>query len=89
MTKVKIPTPLLKFTGDKSLVEVKAGNVKDLIDALEKECPGVKDRLINNGEVNRFINIYVDGEDIRFQSGLETQVGAESEVSIVPAISGG
>lgn len=89
MAKVKIPTPLLKFTGNAALVEVSGDTVANVIDGLEKAHPGIKERLLKGGEVNKFINVYVDGEDIRFAKGLATSVGAASEVSIVPAISGG
>ncbi len=89
MAKVKIPTPLLRFTGNKAFVEVSGGTVADVIEGLEKACPGIRERLLKGGEMNRFINVYVDGEDIRFAKGLKTSVGAASEVSLVPAISGG
>lgn len=89
MVNVKIPTPLLKLTGNESIVEVEGKTVFEVTTNLEKNYPGIGKRLFNGAEVNRFINIYVDGEDIRFSKGLDTEVKGDSEVSIVPAISGG
>lgn len=89
MVNVKIPTPLLKFTGNNAVVEVEGKTVGEVIESLEQKYSGVKTRLLKGNEVNKFINIYVDGEDIRFKGGLNTEVKEGGEVSIVPAISGG
>lgn len=90
MAKVKIPTPLQKFTGNKTIVDAEGSTVGDVIKTLVQTYPGIEKRLYSKGnEVNRYINIYVDGEDIRFNKGVDTPVGGASEVSIVPAISGG
>ncbi len=89
MAKVKIPTPLLKLAGNNAEVEVEAKTVRELIESLDAKYPGFKERLLKDGKPNRFINFYVGGEDIRFGKGLDTQIGSDSEVSIIPAISGG
>ncbi len=90
MIKVRIPTPLQKLTKDKDVVECSAGNVKDLVDNLEKTYPGLKDRLCDeNGKIRRFLNIYVNDEDIRFLKMDQTPLKNGDEVSIIPAIAGG
>ena len=88
--KVRIPTPLQKLTGQKGEVEIKASNVRDLIGALEKSYPGIKDRICDeSGKIRRFVNIYLNEEDIRFLNQEDTAVKDGDEVSIVPAIAGG
>jgi molybdopterin synthase sulfur carrier subunit len=88
--KVIIPTPLRRYTNGVDAVEVNAPTVGDVFNQLETNFPGIRDRLCeSNGELRRFINVYVDGEDIRFLDRLKTNVGPEAEVSIVPAIAGG
>jgi len=88
--KVRIPTPLRKLTGDKSLLEVEGNNIGELIENLEKNFKGIKQRLCEeDGNLRRFINIYLNEEDIRFIKGKETPVKDGDEVSIVPAIAGG
>ena len=87
--KVRIPTPLQKLTGQGE-VQVGAGNVKELIDQLEKNYPGIKDRICDDsGKVRRFVNIYLNEEDIRFLKQEETKLKDGDEISIVPAIAGG
>ena len=87
--KVRIPTPLQKLTGQGE-VEVRAGNVKDLISQLEKNYPGIKDRICDeSGKIRRFVNVYLNEEDIRFLKQEETAIKDGDEVSIVPAIAGG
>ena len=88
--KVRIPTPLQKLTGQKGEVEVKAANVKELIETLEKNYPGMKDRLCDPaGKIRRFVNVYLNEEDIRFLKQEATGLKDGDEVSIVPAIAGG
>lgn len=87
--KVRIPTPLQKLTNGQSEVECSAVNVSELIEALEKEYPGMKERLSEGGKVRRFINIYVNDEDIRFVNKENTALKDGDTVSIVPAIAGG
>ena len=87
---VLIPTPLRKFTNNEETVTVAAGTISAIVEDLERQYPGMKARLCDDsGELRRFINIYVNEEDIRFQSGKDTQVGDGDAISIVPAIAGG
>lgn len=88
--KVRIPAPLQKITQNKQEVESDAGNIKELILDLEKQFPGIKGRLLDeNGKIRRFINFYVNDEDIRFLKQDETPLSDGNEVSIIPAIAGG
>jgi molybdopterin synthase sulfur carrier subunit len=87
---VIIPTPLRKFTNGIETVAVEAATVGEIFQQLETQFPGIRARLCEeNGDLRRFINVYVDGEDIRFLDQLQTNVGPQAEVSIVPAIAGG
>jgi molybdopterin synthase sulfur carrier subunit len=88
--KVLIPTPLRKFTGDKDTVSVEAANIGAMLQALDAAHPGLGKPLIDeNGDPRRFVNLFVNGEDIRFQQGKQTALSDGDEVSIVPAIAGG
>jgi molybdopterin synthase sulfur carrier subunit len=87
--KVRIPTPLQKITNGKAEVECTAKNVAELVEVLEKDYPGIKERLSDGGKIRRFINIYVNEEDIRFVNKEETVLKDGDSVSIVPAIAGG
>ena len=89
--KVRIPTPLRKLTGEQDVVTAnESGTLAELIDALEAQHPGLKERLCDEtGELRRFVNVYVNGEDVRFLSGLRTPIESGAEVSIVPAVAGG
>ena len=88
--KVLIPTPLQKFTNDEATVECEGGNIIQLMDTLESKFPGIKQRLCDDkGELRRFVNFYVNSEDIRFLDNKETQLSDGDEVSIVPAVAGG
>lgn len=90
MAKVRIPTPLRQLSSGKDLLEVTGGTLQQCIDELETGYPGFKDRLCDeSGQVRRFVNIYVNGEDVRFLSGVTTAIGAGDEISIVPAVAGG
>lgn len=87
---VKIPAQLRPVVGDQATVEVAvAGTVSEVLDALYGEFPELKDRISENGELRRFVNVYVADEDIRFGEGLETVVADGSEVTILPAVAGG
>lgn len=89
-TKVRIPTPLRKLTHDEELVEVKAANVGDAINELQSRYPGIKERLLDeSGAVRRFVNVYVNEEDIRFLQNKDTLLKDGDEISIIPAIAGG
>jgi sulfur-carrier protein len=87
---VLIPTPLQKYTQDQASVECDASSVKDLMDTLETNFPGIKARLCDEkGELRRFLNVYVNSEDIRFLDNSATELADGDEVSIVPAVAGG
>ena len=88
--KVRIPQPLQKLTEGKELVEIQAKDVKSLLDDLDKKFPGIKARICDDaGKIRRFINIYVNEEDIRFGQGDITPLKDGDDVSIIPAIAGG
>ena len=87
---VRIPAPLRKVTNGKDRVEVDAENLADMVEAMEEQYPGIKERLLDeSGELRHFVNIYVNGEDVQFLQGLETPISGPDEVSIVPAVAGG
>lgn len=88
--KVRIPTPLQTLTNNKAEIEVDGKNVGEILNALEGSCSGIKERLYDEkGRLRRFINFYVNDEDIRFLQGEKTAVKDGDELSIVPAIAGG
>jgi molybdopterin synthase sulfur carrier subunit len=87
---VLIPTPLQKFTNDEASVELEATSVDGLIEALDSRYPGLKGRLCDEaGKLRRFLNVYVNSEDIRFLENQTTPLKDGDEVSIVPAVAGG
>ena len=87
---VRIPTPLRRMTNGKDKVEVESANLGDLVEKLNGEFPGFKDRLVDEeGELRYFVNIYLNGEDVRFIDGLNTSTSSGDEISIVPAVAGG
>ena len=88
--KVRIPTPLMKLTDNQSEVSAEGETISDIINNLENQFNGIKDRICEeNGSPRRFINIYVNEEDIRFLEGEKTAVKDGDEISIIPAIAGG
>jgi molybdopterin converting factor small subunit len=88
--KVLIPTALQKFTNDQATLDCSGNTVAELIDSMETSCPGIKSRLCDeNGKPRRFLNFYVNSEDIRFLEGTDTSLKDGDEVSIVPAVAGG
>ena len=88
--KVRIPTPLMKLTDNQSEVSAEGETISDIINNLENQFNGIKDRICEeNGAPRRFINIYINEEDIRFLDGEETAVKDGDEISIIPAIAGG
>lgn len=90
VVQVLIPTPLQKYTADQASVSVEADNVAGLIDALEAAFPGIRERLCDEkGKLRRFLNFYVNSEDIRFLENETTPLQSGDEVSIVPAVAGG
>jgi len=87
---VRIPTPLQKLTNNMAEVAVEASNITEMVDHLDQKYPGIKDRLCDeSGRLRRFVNVYVNEEDIRFLQNESTPVHDGSEVSIIPAIAGG
>ena len=90
MAQVRIPTPLRKYTGGAEAVQAEGATVAAIVADLDKRHPGIRDRICDeSGAVRRFVNIFVNGEDIRFLQNLDTAVKAGDEVSVVPAIAGG
>ena len=88
--KVRIPTPLMKLTDNQSEVSAEGETISDIINNLESQFNGIKDRICEeSGSPRRFINIYVNEEDIRFLQGEKTTVKDGDEISIIPAIAGG
>lgn len=87
---VRIPTPLRRMTNGQDKVELQEAALSAMIETLEADYPGIKERLIDeNGELRYFVNIYLNGEDVRFLQGLDTTAAAGDEISIVPAVAGG
>lgn len=90
MSKVRIPTPLRKLTDGQGEVVVEGGDLRTVIDQLERQHPGIGERLMDDsGELRRFVNVFVRDEDVRFLDGLDTEIGPDDTVSIVPAVAGG
>lgn len=90
MAQIRIPMPLRKLTNDTDIVTSEASTLGEAVDLLEADYPGIKERIVGeDGEIRRFVNIYVNGEDVRFLSNLSTALKASDEVSIVPAVAGG
>ena len=87
---VLIPTPLRNLTGDRDTVEAAGSTIGEILDDLESKHPGIGERLCDEtGEIRRFVNVYLNQEDIRFIDGKNTAVADGDEISIVPAIAGG
>ncbi len=90
MAQIRIPMPLRKLTNDTDIVTTDALTLAEAVERLEADYPGIKERIVgDDGEIRRFVNIYVNGEDVRFLSNLSTVLKASDEVSIVPAVAGG
>ena len=87
---VRIPTPLRGLTNDQEVVSADGATVKEVIDNLHSQYPGLQERICDdNGELRRFVNFYLNDEDIRFKDGPNTTVADGDELSIIPAIAGG
>ena len=87
---VKIPTPLRKLTNNETSVDADGTTVRQIVESLESTYPGMRERLIeDNGDLRHFVNIYLNGEDIRYIDGLKSSVSDNDELSIVPAVAGG
>jgi len=90
MPSVRIPTPLRKLTNELEVVQAGGANVGEVINSLDQAFPGLKERIVDDaGNVRRFVNIFVNDEDIRFLEDKATAVKEQDEISIVPAIAGG
>jgi len=89
-TNIRIPTPLRRLTNEQEVVQAEGDTVRALLDSLESKFPGLKERICDDtGKVRRFVNVYLNDEDIRFLQENETAVKDGDEISIVPAIAGG
>jgi len=86
---VKIPTQLRAATGGEAEIEVEGANVGEVLDAVFEAHGTLRDRITQDGDLRRFVNVYVSGEDIRFQDGLATKIDDGAEVTILPAVAGG
>ena len=86
---VRIPTILRPFTNGEKIVSADATNLAELISALDKSYTGLGERLLENGELRRFINIYINDEDVRFMGSLSATLKAGDSVTILPAVAGG
>ncbi|HEY7605900.1 MAG TPA: ubiquitin-like small modifier protein 1 [Actinomycetes bacterium] len=87
---VRIPTILRKHTGGEKAVEADGDTIRDLLGDLDRRYPGIAGQLLTeDGSLHRFVNVYVNDEDVRYQGGLEAKVGDGDEVSILPAVAGG
>jgi molybdopterin synthase sulfur carrier subunit len=87
---VRIPTPMRRITKGQGQVQLESGTLGQLVEKLEESYPGFSTRLVDeNGEMRYFVNIYLNGQDIRFLQGLNTSTKSGDEVSIVPAVAGG
>ena len=88
--RVRVPTPLRKFTNGADEVNAQGINVRAIVDDLERSYPGIRERICDEtGKIRRFVNVYVNGDDIRFLQNLETSLKDGDNISIVPAIAGG
>lgn len=87
---VRIPTPLRALTGQQDVIQADGETLFTLVENLERDYPGMGERIVDeDGEIRRFVNLFVNGEDVRFLEGLSTTLGQGDEVSIVPAVAGG
>jgi sulfur-carrier protein len=86
---VRIPTILRTYTGGEKSVPGQGGDIKELFDDLESRHAGIQDRLIEGGELRRFVNVYLNDEDVRFLDGISTKVADGDNVTILPAVAGG
>jgi MoaD family protein len=86
---VKIPTQLRGVTDGEAEIEVEGATVGEVLDAVFEQHDELRERITQDGDLRRFVNVYVSGEDIRFQDGLQTPISAGDEVTILPAVAGG
>lgn len=86
---VRIPTILRDYTGGAKTVEADGATLAELVDHLEAAHPGLKDRLVDDGSLRRFVNVYLNDEDVRFLGGLGTELADGDSVTVLPAVAGG
>ena len=87
---VRIPTPLRRLTNGQDKVDVDSNTLGGVVDAMNEQYPGIRERICDDqGQLRNFVNVYINGEDVRFLQGLETPTSAGDEVSVVPAVAGG
>ena len=87
---VRIPTPLRRVTDGQDKVDTEGATLRQIIDSMESQYPGIKERLCDeDGNLRNFVNVYVNGEDVRFLDGVDSATGDGDEISIVPAVAGG
>jgi sulfur-carrier protein len=87
---VRIPTVFRKYTDQQGVVEVEPGTLASVVDELESRFPGIKEQLLSgDGELHRFVNVYVNDEDVRYLSNLHTHADDGDEVSLLPSVAGG
>ena len=87
---VRIPTPIRRVTNGEDKITVSGATLRQIIEAMEEKYPGIKARLCDDkGDLRSFVNIYINGEDVRFLSGIDSPLNPGDEVSIIPAVAGG
>ena len=87
---VRIPNPLRRITGGQDKITADGNNLREVIDSIDGQFNGIKERMCDDsGELRNFVNVYVNGEDVRFLDGLNTETNTGDEISIVPAVAGG
>lgn len=89
MAIVRLATPLRKFSNGKPEITAEGATLQEVIDNINAKSPGFADRILENGEIKRFVNIYVNNEDVRMGKGLSTRIEKNDTISILPAVSGG
>lgn len=89
MALVRLSTPLRRFTEGKPEVEAEGADLSELLSDLNTRFPGIGEKILKDGDIQKFVNVYVDNEDVRFGDGLTTKLSKTSVVSILPAVSGG
>ena len=89
-TTVRIPTPLRRVTDGQDKVDTEGSTLREIIDSMESQFPGIKERICDeNGDLRNFVNVFVNGEDVRFMDGIDSATSDGDEISIVPAVAGG
>lgn len=87
--RIVVPALLRQVTGGEKVVSARGSNIAEILNDLETRYPGIKDKLVNEGQLKRYVNIYINDEDIRFSNGLNTVVRPGDELTILPAVAGG